>query len=213
MLEDAAQAHGATYMGTRCGALSEAGAFSFYPGKNLGAFGDAGAITTDDADLADRVRVLRNYGSRRKYYNEVRGVNSRLDPLQAAFLRVKLKVLDAWNERRARLAAIYTESLQGHPDLVTPMVAQGRCPSWHLYVLRHPARDELQAHLSQHGVCTMIHYPTPPHMSEAYEEYVASGGTIAAEMSRQVLSIPMGPHTREEDVVFTARRINEFVDC
>ena len=150
VIEDAAQAHGSAYRGKRAGNLGDAAAFSFYPTKNLGAFGDAGAVVTNDDEIADRVRVLRNYGSRARYYNEVKGVNSRLDPIQASFLRVKLQHLDEWNARRKKVAAEYLEALNGSPDVILPSVAPGLESAWHLFVLRHRQRDKLQKHLSLH---------------------------------------------------------------
>ncbi len=198
VLEDAAQGHGATYRGRKAGALGDAAAFSFYPTKNLGAIGDAGAITTDDGDLADRLRVLRNYGSRRKYYNEVIGYNSRLDEVQAAILRVKLKHLDDHNARRRRIAAVYP-SLLGRFNVTLPRVQEGDQPCWHLYVVRHPARDALAEQLAGLKVGTLIHYPVPPHQSDAYrEEFAGRRYPIAEEIAQTILSLPMGPHLTPE---------------
>lgn len=196
VLEDAAQAHGARYKGRKAGALGDAAGWSFYPGKNLGAFGDAGAITTDDAAIADRVRVLRNYGSRVKYQNEVQGYNSRLDPLQAAFLRVKLGHLDEWNARRRYLAALYLQGLGGVDGLVLPYVPGYAEPCWHLFVIRHPRRDRLQQHLAQEGIGTLIHYPVPPHRSQAYAALGLKPGAhpLAEQLADTLLSLPMGPH-------------------
>lgn len=197
VLEDAAQAHGARYKGRRAGALGDAAAWSFYPTKNLGAVGDGGAITTDDADLCDRLRVLRNYGSRVKYVNEVVGWNSRLDELQAALLRVKLRHLDAWNERRRPLAKLYADSLPRlYPDLVLPVVPDWAEPCWHLYVVQSANRQALQADLTARGVGTIIHYPIPPHLQTAYTHlgYGRGAFPIAERLADQVLSLPMGPH-------------------
>lgn len=200
VLEDGAQAHGARYKGRRIGAHGDVVAWSFYPGKNMGALGDGGAITTDDAELADRIRVLRNYGSRVKYVNEVQGYNSRLDPLQAAVLRVKLAHLDAWNVRRASVAAAYLQGLEGH-RLVLPHVPEWAEPVWHLFVVRHPQRDALQQRLTAAGVGTLIHYPIPPHRQAAYAEagFSADAFPIASGMADEVLSLPMGPHLGLED--------------
>ncbi len=170
VIEDAAQAQGAKYQGERTGILGDAAGFSFYPGKNLGAYGDAGAVTTNDEELAEKIKMLRNYGSKVKYYNEVKGYNSRLDPLQAAFLRVKLKYLDEWNARRAKVAKYYLEALSDVSDLILPFVPEESEPVWHLFVVRHPRRDDLQKHLAENGIGTMIHYPVPPHLSEAYQD-------------------------------------------
>jgi dTDP-4-amino-4,6-dideoxygalactose transaminase len=195
VLEDAAQSHGARLNGKRCGSLGHAAAFSFYPGKNLGALGDAGAVTTDDDELADKLRVLRNYGSRLKYHNEVVGYNSRLDELQSAFLRAKLPTLDAENMRRARIAAAYDEALAGVDDLVLPHVAAGCEPVWHLYVVRHQRRDAFAKELSALGVATMVHYPIPPHAQPAYADLQLQRGScpISERLHDEVLSLPIGP--------------------
>ncbi|HZI20734.1 MAG TPA: DegT/DnrJ/EryC1/StrS family aminotransferase [Pyrinomonadaceae bacterium] len=196
VIEDAAQAHGAHYKGRPAGSLGHAAGFSFYPGKNLGAMGDGGAVTTDDAALADRLRVLRNYGSRVKYYNEVKGFNSRLDAVQAAMLRVKLRSLEEWNRRRREAARRYLRALEGVPGLALPFVPDYADPVWHLFVVRHPERDALQQHLSAEGVGTLIHYPVPPHLQEAYRELELGPGRlpVAEAMAREILSLPMGPH-------------------
>jgi len=194
VLEDAAQAHGARYKGRRVGSHGDAVAWSFYPGKNLGALGDAGAVTTSDPGIAERVRVLRNYGSREKYVNEVPGFNSRLDPLQATVLRVKLRHLDEWNARRKHIAARYLEGLAG-TDLVLPHVPDWADPVWHLFVVRHPARDALQARLAKAGIGTLIHYPIPPHKQQAYADagFPVDAFPLALRMAAEVLSLPMGP--------------------
>ena len=201
VLEDAAQAHGATWKGRRIGAHGDAVAWSFYPGKNLGAFGDGGAVTTNDPELAERVALLRNYGSRRKYVNEVIGCNSRLDPLQAAVLRVKLAKLDAWNTRRRRIAQRYNQAW-GDSRLLLPLTAEGAEPVWHLYVIRHPHRDALADALAQRGVSTLIHYPIAPHRQQAYAGMAAHlpALPLAESLSQQVLSLPIGPHLDETDI-------------
>lgn len=201
VVEDAAQAHGARYGKRRAGVLGDAAAFSFYPGKNLGAFGDAGAIVTDDDALADGVRVLRNYGSRKKYYNEVKGYNSRLDPLQAALLSVKLKRLDEWNARRAAIARKYLENLAEIPDLILPKIAAQTQPVWHLFVVRHSGRDKLQLHLKNAGIETLIHYPVPPHLSDAYSAESESFDAlpICEQIASSVFSLPIGPHLSEAE--------------
>lgn len=194
LVEDAAQAHGAQRDGRRAGALGDAAGFSFYPGKNLGAFGDGGAVTTDDAELADAVRVLRNYGSRVKYRNEVIGVNSRLDPLQAALLRVKLAHLDRWNLRRTALAARYAELL-GDAEVELPAPA-GPEHAWHLFVVRSARRDALRHHLAAAGIETVVHYPIPPHRSEAYAGAGWAPGDfpVTEALAASALSLPLGPH-------------------
>lgn len=192
VLEDSAQAHGAALGARRTGNLGDAAAFSFYPGKNLGALGDGGAVTTNDDELAEKIQVLRNYGSRTKYHNEVLGCNSRLDELQSAFLRRKLPLLDADNAHRAAIAARYTVGLQG---VVLPVVEPACQSVWHLYVIRHPKRDVLQRKLADRGVGTMIHYPIAPHLQVAYRSLGLHEGALPlSEMiHREVLSLPMGP--------------------
>lgn len=199
VIEDAAQAHGATYKGRRIGAHGDIVCWSFYPGKNLGALGDAGAITTNDEGLAARVAMLRNYGSRQKYVNEQQGVNSRLDPVQAAILRVKLEVLDDWTARRRAIAEIYTQGLAG-AGLSLPQVPDWADPAWHLYVVRSPDRDELQARLAAAGIGTLIHYPIPPHMQAAYAGLGLAPATLplAHDLAQEVVSLPMGPHLTSE---------------
>jgi dTDP-4-amino-4,6-dideoxygalactose transaminase len=201
VLEDAAQSHGATYKMRKCGGLGDAAAFSFYPGKNLGAFGDAGALTTDDDEIADRVRLLRNYGSRVKYQNETRGANSRLDPLQAAFLRVKLRHLDEWNARRAEVADTYARGLAGLPGIVPPSIPDDCVAAWHLYVVRCNRRADVIRKLDRAGIGTLIHYPVPPHLSEAYADLDIERGTlpVAERLADEVLSLPMGPHLTSDD--------------
>ena len=195
VLEDGAQAHGARYKGQRLGAHGDAVAWSFYPGKNLGAMGDGGAVTTNDPQLADRLRVLRNYGSRVKYVNEVQGYNSRLDPIQAAILSVKLAHLDEWNARRSALAHRYQQGLTGC-GLTLPHVPEWAEPVWHLYVVQHPQRDTLQKVLTAAGVGTLIHYPIPPHRQQAYAHpgWAQGAFPVAESMADQALSLPMGPH-------------------
>lgn len=211
VLEDAAQAHGARYRGQRVGAHGDAVAWSFYPGKNLGALGDGGAVTTNDPALADRLRVLRNYGSRVKYHNEVAGHNSRLDELQAALLRTKLPVLAAQNERRAAIAQTYLQGMAGL-GLALPFVPPGHEPVWHLFVVRHPRRDALAQGLAALGVHTMIHYPIAPHLQPAYASLGLKPGSlpISEAMHAQVLSLPMGPtqtDAQTEHVVAAVREV------
>jgi dTDP-4-amino-4,6-dideoxygalactose transaminase len=212
VIEDAAQAHGALYRGRPAGSLGHVAGFSFYPGKNLGAMGDGGAVVTSDAALADRVRVLRNYGSRVKYYNEAKGFNSRLDELQAALLRVKLRRLGEWNDRRRAAARLYADALAGVPGLALPFVPDYADPVWHLYVVRHADRDALQQHLSAEGVGTLIHYPVPPHLQEAYGELGLGPGSlpVAEAMAREILSLPMGPHLAAEESNYVVARVQSF---
>lgn len=209
VIEDGAQAHGARCKGTRLGGHGDAVAWSFYPGKNLGALGDGGAVTTRDPRLAERLRVLRNYGSRVKYHNEVIGYNSRLDELQAALLRVKLGALDQGNARRNAIAQRYLEGMADLP-LRLPAVAAGMEPVWHLFVVRHPQRDALARKLHARGVATMIHYPVPPHLQPAYASMGLTAGTlpISERIHAEVLSLPIGPTMTLEqaDMVVDALR-------
>lgn len=195
VVEDGAQSHGARYNGRRIGAHGDAVCWSFYPGKNLGALGDGGAVTTDDAALASRIRTLGNYGSRQKYVNVERGMNSRLDPVQAAVLRVKLAHLDTWNDRRRATAAFYGKALAGC-GLDLPGSPNWAEHVWHLYVVRTPQRDALQARLAEAGVGTLIHYPIPPHRQEAYRDLAPSlpPAPLAEILAGEVLSLPNGPH-------------------
>lgn len=209
ILEDAAQAHGARYLGERIGSnYGDAATWSFYPGKNLGAMGDAGAVTTNNPELAERIKVLRNYGSREKYIHDIKGYNSRLDPLQAAILRVKLDKLDEWNARRCSVADQYLKNVSSS-KIIMPVVPAYAQPVWHLFVVRTSQRDDLQKHLHKRGVSTLIHYPVPPGMQGAYREY--GGQRIAKQLSEQVLSIPIGPHLKNDDTCRIVEALNEFV--
>jgi dTDP-4-amino-4,6-dideoxygalactose transaminase len=196
VIEDAAQAHGARYKDRRIGAHSDVVCWSFYPTKNLGAFGDAGAVTTNDADLARQIRMMGNYGTAStRYVSEVRGVNSRLDPVQAAILAVKLKHLDEWNRRRADTAAFYRSNLPA--DIIElPHVPNWAEPVWHLFVIRHGARQTLATQLSKRGIQTLVHYPVPPHLQPAYADLGIPAGTfpVAEDLAQTVLSLPIGPH-------------------
>jgi dTDP-4-amino-4,6-dideoxygalactose transaminase len=202
VIEDAAQSQGARYKGRNTGSLGDAAGFSFYPAKNLGAFSDAGAITTSDTDLADRVCRLRNYGSQKKYYHDLKGFNSRLDELQAAFLRVKLRKLDEWNGRRRRIAALYNSQLSTlNSQLLLPLVPDWAEPVWYLFVIRHSRRDLVQQKLFEAGIGTLIHYPIPPHLSGAYAngKYFRGAFPVAEELSDTALSLPMGPHLSQQE--------------
>jgi dTDP-3-amino-3,4,6-trideoxy-alpha-D-glucose transaminase len=198
LLEDAAQAHGARYRGRRAGSLGHAAGFSFYPGKNLGATGDGGCVTTNDADVAQAIRELRNYGSPKKYHHERQGFNSRLDALDAALLRVRLRRLEDWNARRARAADRYTEGLADLPGLTLPQVPGDRSCAWHLYVVRNSERDKLQAALTEAGVQTLIHYPIAAHRTGAYADLAAADLPESERASAEVLSLPIGPHLGDE---------------
>jgi len=213
VVEDVAQAQGAKVRGRRTGALGHAGAHSFFPTKNIGAYGDGGAVTTDDAGLADRLRTMRNYGSKVKYVNIERGYNSRLDELQAAFLRVKLGKLDEWNERRRFLAARYDDRLAGIPGLGLPRMPQWAEPVWHLYVVRTPRRAELIKALDAAGIGSLVHYPIPPHLQQAYADLCLPRGTfpLAEALADSVLSLPIGPHMTVDSVDAVAAAIRRYL--
>jgi dTDP-4-amino-4,6-dideoxygalactose transaminase len=208
VFEDNAQAQGARYKGRRTGSLGDAAGNSFYPGKNLGAFSDAGAVTTNDAELADKVRTLRNYGSKQKYYYDDKGFNSRLDELQAAFLRVKLDKLDEWNKRRQTVAGTYLRELSKIPGLTLPFVPHWAEPVWHLFVVRCSKRDRLQQKLASAEIGTLIHYPVPPHLSGAYADgkWKRQDFPVAEELADTVLSLPIGPH-------FSGQQVHSVVDA
>lgn len=211
VLEDAAQAHGARYHGQRIGGHGDAVAWSFYPGKNLGAIGDGAAVTTNNAELAERIKILRNYGSRVKYINEIKGFNSRLDPLQAAVLRVKLRYLDAWNDRRAKMASHY-KAMLASTGLVLPTTISGAESAWHLFVVRSPNRDALQQSLQQQGIGTLIHYPVPPHLQKAYSGFsLPEGGLpLAEKLASETLSLPIGPHISIDSIALVSAAIKAF---
>lgn len=209
VIEDAAQAQGAEYKQRRTGALGHAAATSFYPGKNLGALGDGGAVLTNDAEIASKVHKLRNYGSAVKYQHEVAGYNSRLDELQAAFLREKLQLLDQWNSQRRKVASLYASELVDC-DIILPVVPSHIESVWHLYVIRSKQRDALKAHLDQHGITTVIHYPTPPHKQACYSEYSHAALPVAEMLAREVLSLPMSPDLSDAELEHVCNAIKSF---
>lgn len=212
VVEDVAQAHGARYKGRSTGSLGHAAGFSFYPGKNLGALGDAGAVVTNDRGLAEKVRVLANYGSQRKYHNEYLGYNCRLDELQAALLSVKLKHLPADTQQRRRVAQRYLEGL-ADTHVVTPFVPDYAEPVWHLFVVRVANRDAVQKRLAENGVGTVIHYPIPPHLQPAYAGLGFSEGSlpIAERIHDSVLSLPMGPTVTDEQVDYVVGQLRHAI--
>jgi dTDP-4-amino-4,6-dideoxygalactose transaminase len=218
VIEDSAQAHGARYRERMCGSLGHAAAFSFYPGKNLGAFSDGGAITTSDDEVARKARLLRNYGSEKRYYHDVAGINSRFDELQAAFLRVKLRKLDEWNARRSAIAGQYLSAFgsEAAPSSISlPTVPSWSSPVWHLFVVRHPQRDALQAHLASEGIQTIIHYPIPPHLSGAYADSIAQpqgSFPVAEQLANEVLSLPIGPHLTQQEVTAVIAAVQGFAE-
>jgi len=209
VIEDAAQAHGAKYKGRRVGSLGDAAGFSFYPGKNLGALGDGGAVTTNDKYLAKRIRALSNYGSHVKYQHDFQGFNTRLDELQAAFLRVKLSELDFWNQLRRDIASIYLREIS-NSSITLPNVFESIDSVWHLFVIRHKNRDFLQRTLADMGVGTMIHYPIPPHKQCAYSELDLGSQTftISEKLHREVLSLPIWPGMTNDQVEYVANAVN-----
>lgn len=210
VLEDAAQSHGAVYQGKRAGSWGDAGCFSFYPGKNLGALGDAGGVVTNDAQLAARIRAIGNYGAEKKYVHDYMGVNSRLDALQAAFLRAKLKYLDEWCAERRTIAGRYLAEIK-NPGIQLPVVKHG-VPVWHLFVVRCEERDRLRTYLEEHGIGTNIHYPIPMHEQKAFAGYDLPHGSfpIAEKLASTVLSIPMFNGMTEEEVSTVIETINKF---
>jgi dTDP-4-amino-4,6-dideoxygalactose transaminase len=211
VIDDAAQAHGAEYRGRRIGALTDATAWSFYPSKNLGAYGDAGAVTTDDPELAQRVRMLRNYGEEERYHHTLRGFNSRLDEIQAAILRAKLPHLDRWNDRRRAIAARYNEAIH-HPDIQLPTEAAWARHVYHLYVVRLARRDALREHLAAREVGSQIHYPIPIYLQKAYAYLEVSPGDCsrAEHAMAQILSLPLYPEMTEEQVTAVVEAVNSF---
>lgn len=211
IIEDSAQAHGALYKNQKTGNLGDAAGFSFYPGKNLGAYGDGGCVTTNDDELAFKVKTLRNYGSQKKYHNIFKGYNSRLDELQAAFLRVKLKYLDKWNAERKKIASYYLENIR-NPKIILPRVIEDVEHVWHLFVVRTENRDNFQQYLSEHGIETLIHYPIPMHLQPAYKDLNLAKGDlpIAEKISEEVISLPIWPGMSEKELAHIVETINKW---
>lgn len=211
VIEDSAQAHGALYKGKRAGGLGDAAGFSFYPGKNLGALGDGGAVVTNDKALADKVRALGNYGSEKKYHHVYQGTNSRLDEMQAGFLRVKLQQLDKWNNERNRIAQRYLEEIK-NDKITLPKEFEGKNSVWHLFVVRTNNRDDFEKYLNENGIGTTIHYPIPIHMQDSYIDLGVKEGElpIAEEIAKTVLSIPMFYGMTEEEVSYVIDLINQY---
>lgn len=211
VIEDCAQAHGTLYKGKEVGTLSDASGFSFYPGKNLGALGDGGAVVTDDKEVADKIRAIANYGSFEKYYNIYKGVNSRLDEMQAAFLNIKLKHLNKWNNDRRRIAQIYIENIK-NKKIVLPYEADYSKHIWHVFAIRTKERDELQKYLNYNGIGTNIHYPVPIHLQEAYKDFGYKTGSfpIAEQISKEVLSLPMWYGMEDDQIGYILEKINSW---
>lgn len=213
IIEDSAQTHGGKYKHQKTGALGDSAGFSFYPTKNLGAFGDAGAVVTNDFKIAENVRMLGNYGSKTKYFNVSKGLNSRLDPLQAAFLSVKLKHLDEWNNRRQTIAEYYLETLKDIPEIELPTIDSEVSHVWHIFAIRIKKRDLMQAFLQENGIGTLIHYPIPPHLSFAFQDlgYVENDFPISEEMAKTELSLPINPHLKKNDLIFIVNKIKALI--
>lgn len=209
IIEDSAQAHGAIYKGKRVGNLGDASGFSFYPGKNLGCLGDGGCITTNDDDLAQKLRALRNYGSHKKYCNLYKGVNSRLDEIQAAILDVKLPHLDKDNARRREIAKYYKENIR-NPKIVLPQAYDEKSHVWHVFVVRVENRTEFQEYLTKNDIQTLIHYPTPPHKQEAYKEWNNFSYPITEKIHNEILSLPISPVMTDEEVKKVVEVVNAF---
>ncbi|SES84753.1 DegT/DnrJ/EryC1/StrS aminotransferase family protein [Natronincola peptidivorans] len=209
VIEDAAQAHGALYKGRQTGTLGDAAGFSFYPGKNLGALGDGGAITTNDDDLAEKLNLLRNYGSSKKYHHQLKGFNSRLDEVQAVFLNIKLSYMDQWTRERRSIAEEYMKKLKD-TKIITPYVPEWIDSAWHLFVIRCKKRDQLKKYLANQGIGTMIHYPIPIHLQEAYRELRDGDFPLTEILSNEVLSLPIWVGMKEEDVDYICQHILTF---
>lgn len=210
VVEDAAQAAGSVYKSKRIGSHGDVVAWSFYPGKNLGAFGDGGAITTNNEELANKIKIISNYGSKEKYVHDVIGTNSRLDPMQAIVLNIKLRHLDEWNDRRTKIASRYLIELK-ELDLVLPEGFNLKNCSWHLFPIRISNRDQFMKFLHHHEIQTLIHYPIPPHKQKAYAgEYSKISLKVAEDMSSQLVSLPIGPHLTEQEVSFVIEKIRSY---
>ena len=209
IIEDCAQAHGAIYQGKKVGNLGDIGCFSFYPGKNLGALGDGGSITTNDEEVAIKIRAIANYGSLIKYENIYKGLNSRLDEIQAAILDLKLQFLDADNQQRREIAKIYRENIKNE-KIVLPKPYKEESHVWHLFVIRTKNRDKLQEYLKIKGIQTLIHYPIPPHKQNAYKEWNNLSFPITEKIHKEVLSLPISPAMNKEEAFYIAQILNEF---
>ncbi|RLB07773.1 MAG: erythromycin biosynthesis sensory transduction protein eryC1 [Deltaproteobacteria bacterium] len=213
VIEDAAQAHGAEYKGRKVGSMGDVACFSFYPSKNLGAYGDGGAVVTDDNYIAQKVRMLRNHGSKKKYTHEIEGLNSRLDAIQAAVLRVKLRYLDQWNQQRKERAYLYDRLLEGTQGVIRPKVREDSTHVFHLYVIRTKRRDLLREYLAQRGISTGIHYPVPLHLQPAYSYLGIGEGAypMTEQVAREILSLPMYPELKKKEVEAVVGEIKEFL--
>lgn len=209
IIEDSAQAHGAIYSGKRTGNLGDASGFSFYPGKNLGCMGDGGAVTTNDEQLAEKIKALRNYGSKIKYQNIYKGVNSRLDEIQAAILDVKLKYLDEDNNKRREISKYYRENIK-NSKIILPQIYDENAHVWHIFAVRTEKRDEFQTYLYDNCIQTLIHYPTPPHKQKCYEEWSHLSFPISEEIHRTIISLPISPVMTEDEVNKVVEVVNKY---
>ena len=211
LIEDAAQAHGAIYKNRKVGSFGDAAGFSFYPGKNLGALGDGGAIVTNDAELSKKVSAIRNYGSNIKYHNEYKGVNSRLDEIQAEFLSVKLKYLDIWNKNRQQNAKLYLENIH-NSKIILPYIDSAEDSIWHVFIIRTEQREALKKYLIGKGIETLIHYPIPIHLQEAYKElqYKAGDFPLAETLSNTSLSLPLWYGISEKEMDYVIDSLNKW---
>lgn len=216
LIEDAAQAHGAQHFGKKAGALGDAAGFSFYPGKNLGAYGDAGAVTTNDSRIAEYVRIARNYGSKVKYHNLIKGFNTRLDEIQAAILRVKLKQLDKWNKRRQRIATYYLSHLnpQKKSNFDLPKIREENKHIWHVFAILIKKRDAFIKYLEEKGIKTLIHYPVPYYAQKAYKELqrLKNHYPLSNQISNEIISLPISPHLKNTEITYIVKTINSFID-
>lgn len=210
IIEDSAQAHGAEYQGRRAGNLGDAAGFSFYPGKNLGAMGDAGAVTTNDEALYNKIKAIANYGSDRKYHHIYKGTNSRLDELQAGILDVKLQYLETDNDKRREIARYYRENIK-NPLITLPQAYDEKAHVWHVFVVRVKERERFQQYLSDNGIQTVIHYPTAPHKQDAYQEFSALSLPVTEQIHREVISLPISPVMTQEEIETVVRIVNAFV--
>ena len=212
IIEDAAQAIGSRYKEKKIGAHGDLVCWSFYPGKNLGAFGDAGAISTNNEALASKIRSLSNYGSNKKYIHNFIGMNSRLDPIQAAILKVKLRFLDSWIDRRKNIASVYSSAFKDHPNFKIPYVPDWAEPVWHLYVINSNHRNKIQNNLTENGIETIIHYPIPPHLQDAYSKILPTNISlpVTERLAQNILSLPIGPHLSEEQYRYVIECLNKI---
>lgn len=216
VIEDAAQAHGSLHYRHKAGSLGDAAGFSFYPTKNLGAYGDAGAVTTNNKEVAEYLRMARDYGSTKKYYNLVKGTNSRLDEIQAAMLRVKLKYLDVWNRKRNEVAGYYISQMnpQENKNFILPFTQKENYHIWHLFVIRTKKREIFMKFLKDHGIESLIHYPVPPYKQVAYKELrtLSKKYPLTNRISDEVVSLPIGPHMKKKEIAYVCQKVNEFID-